>query len=93
MKTLIPKIAKKKSSSHSLFTPLIVGAAIGAGVALLTAPRSGKDTRKLLGKKAQQFKGKAERTVANAREIVNDRKAKLVSAMHSGKQAIHKASR
>ena len=32
----------------------LAGAAIGAGVALLLAPRSGKDTREFIGHKAQE---------------------------------------
>jgi gas vesicle protein len=33
---------------------LVAGAAIGASIALLYAPHSGKDTRRLIGKKARQ---------------------------------------
>jgi gas vesicle protein len=33
---------------------LIAGAAIGAAIALLYAPQTGKDTRRLIGKKARQ---------------------------------------
>ena len=36
----------------------VAGAAVGAGVALLYAPRSGEDTRKYLRKKAEQAKDK-----------------------------------
>jgi gas vesicle protein len=32
----------------------LAGAAIGASIALLYAPKSGKETRRLLGKKAKQ---------------------------------------
>jgi gas vesicle protein len=33
----------------------VVGGAIGAGVALLFAPRSGEETREILKKKAEEF--------------------------------------
>ncbi len=33
---------------------LIAGAAIGAAIALLYAPQTGRDTRRLIGKKARQ---------------------------------------
>ena len=42
-----------------LIVGTIIGAALGAGVALLYAPRSGRETRKLLARKAEGMKEKA----------------------------------
>jgi gas vesicle protein len=39
--------------STSKFVWFLAGAAIGAGVALLYAPKSGRDTRRLIGRKAR----------------------------------------
>lgn len=50
---------------------LLIGGAIGAGVALLYAPVSGKETRKLIRRKA----GDARDTVVEAGEQVRDRVA------------------
>lgn len=33
----------------------VIGGAVGAGLALLFAPRSGEETRKIISKKAQEF--------------------------------------
>jgi gas vesicle protein len=80
-----------KSSPRSGLTIFAVGALIGAGVALLYAPQSGKETRKLLVKKGKLLRNKAHDTVENAQEFIKDRKADLVAAFDSGKEAIDHA--
>jgi PAS domain S-box-containing protein len=69
---------------HDEITQILVG--IGAGIALLYAPQSGKETRKLLAKKAAQLKDKAQDTIENAQEFISDRKADLAAVVHSGKE-------
>jgi len=81
-------MTEEQSSPRSSFTIFAVGALIGAGIALLYAPQSGKETRKLLVKKAKQLKGKAVDTFENAQEFIKDRKADLAAVMHSGKEAV-----
>lgn len=39
---------------------LMFGLALGAGLALLFAPRAGDETRELLGERARQWRGRAE---------------------------------
>jgi gas vesicle protein len=84
-------MSEVKSPQRSGFTIFAVGALIGAGVALLYAPQSGKETRKLLARKAQLLKDKAQDTVENAQEFIKDRKAGLVAAFHSGKETVDHA--
>ncbi len=48
---------------------LLIGAAVGAGIALLYAPASGKDTRKLIRRKA----GDARDSIVEAGEQVRDK--------------------
>ena len=48
----------------------VVGAAIGAGIALLFAPRSGKETRKILKDKMDDLVKKAK-DVKNPKMILN----------------------
>jgi gas vesicle protein len=80
-----------KSSPRSGFTVFAVGALIGAGVALLYAPQSGKETRKLLVKKGKLLRNKAHDTVENAQEFIKHKKADLVAAFDSGKEAVDHA--
>lgn len=47
---------------------LIAGGLIGAGVALLYAPRSGEDTRQLLVENSQDIKDKALKSIQEVQE-------------------------
>jgi gas vesicle protein len=82
-------MSEENTSQRSSFTIFAVGALVGAGIALLYAPQSGKDTRKLLAKKAKALKDKAQDTVENAQEFIKDRRADLVSAFDSAKEVVH----
>jgi gas vesicle protein len=79
-------MSEETPSQRSAFTIFAVGTLIGAGIALLYAPQSGKETRKLLAKKAKQLKDRAQDTVENAQEFISDRKADLAAVVHSGKE-------
>jgi gas vesicle protein len=81
-------MTEETPSSRSSFTIFAVGALIGAGIALLYAPQSGKETRKQLAKKARQLKDKAQDTVESAQEFISDRKADFAAVIHSGKEAV-----
>jgi gas vesicle protein len=77
-------MSKENSSPRSGFSIIAVGALIGAGIALLYAPQSGKKTRKLLAKKVKLLRDKAQGTVENAQELIKDGKAHLAAAFDSG---------
>jgi gas vesicle protein len=65
-----------------------VGAVIGTGVALLYAPRSGKETRALIAKKGRALKGQAADVIDDAKDFVQGKKAELVAAVEAGKDAM-----
>ena len=65
-----------------------VGAAVGAGLALLFAPRSGRETRELLARRAGDLRDKAVDTVDGAKEMIREKKAEIMAAVEAGKQAI-----
>jgi len=67
---------------------LAIGAAIGAGLALLYAPRSGKETRALLAEKGRDLKGKADDLLEETKEFVQAKKSEIVAAVEAGKQAM-----
>ena len=86
-------MSQENSSSRSGFSIFAVGALIGAGMALLYAPQSGKETRKLLTKKSKLLRDKAQLTVENAQEIIKDGKTNMAAAFDSAKEiATHKRS-
>jgi len=66
-----------------------IGALIGTGVALLYAPRSGKETRALIVKKGRALKGQATDAIESAKEFIDDKKAELAAAIEAGKDAMH----
>jgi gas vesicle protein len=65
-----------------------IGALIGTGVALLYAPRSGKETRELLAKKGRELKGKAAEALDDAKDFVESKKAEIAAAVEAGKVAM-----
>jgi len=77
---------------------LMLGAAIGAAVALLFAPRSGIETRKLIVSKAKEgadlitartksVAGKTSEYVERGKEILQQQRDSLAAAIDAGKQA------
>ncbi len=66
-----------------------IGALIGTGAALLYAPRSGEETRKLLAKKGRELKGQAADALDDAKDFVQGKKAEIIAAVEAGKDAMH----
>lgn len=65
-----------------------VGAILGAGLALLYAPRSGKETREMLAQKGRELKDKADEKREDAQAFIERKKAEFAAAVEAGKQAI-----
>jgi len=77
---------------------LLAGMGIGAVLALLFAPKSGKETRDYLTQKAEEgrdyvtakgrdLRKQAEETVEKAKDVVAKQKEQLSAALEAGKQA------
>ncbi len=88
------------SNGASKFAFFMAGLGIGAILALLFAPKSGKETREYLTHKAEESKdyvsarGKelrkqAEEAVEKAKDVVSKQKEQLSSALEAGRQAYH----
>ena len=60
-----PYVVIERESSTGIM-PFLIGAALGAGVALLLAPRSGADTRRDIKRRANRVRRAAEDAAANA---------------------------
>jgi len=55
------------------FGPLIIGLALGAGVALLLAPRSGEETRRVIARRARRAQEAAQDFVEDVSGTVADK--------------------
>ncbi len=70
----------------------MAGIVVGAGVALLYAPQSGKETRKLLAKKADELKEEAEGIVDDVLEkgkkALKEKKEQFDAAIEAGKETM-----
>lgn len=65
-----------------------IGALAGAGIALLYAPRSGKETRQLIADKGCELKGKATDALSDAKDYIDGKKAEIAAAVEAGKHAM-----
>ena len=73
-------------------TAFAAGALLGAGLALMYAPHSGRETRELLAERAREAKEKVGGAVQSTKETVetalHDAREKVGSALQGAKDAI-----
>jgi gas vesicle protein len=69
---------------------LILGALIGAGVALLFAPQSGEDTRRLIRKKAKRLARDTRERYDDLRDKVRDRYDEARDKVRDARERVHK---
>jgi gas vesicle protein len=85
-----------RDNIFSIIFPYLVGAAIGAAVALLMAPKSGQDTRHLIRSKSGEIKDRAVETVEDTRaragkaidDLTQQTKENLSSITHRAKDVV-----
>lgn len=86
------------SNGSAKFAYFLAGLGFGAAIALLFAPRSGQETRDLLGSRATQgreylntrsreVREQAEQVMGKAKDLVAQQKEQLSAALEAGKQA------
>ena len=69
----------------------VLGAITGAAVALLMAPASGEETRRLLAEKAREGREKAGEAAQKGRELWDRQRETLTTAFERGKEAYEQA--
>lgn len=69
-------------------TAFTIGALLGAGLAVIYAPCSGKETREALARQTEELKEKASSVVTGARELFREKKADIVAAVQAGVNAM-----
>src|SRR5438132_1531959 len=88
-------------SAGSVGYAFLAGAIIGIGAALLLAPQSGAETRKLLKayaenaeeemrEKAKEARATLDTTIEQGRQFIKEKKSDLTAAFEAGKDAMKK---
>ncbi len=79
------------SSTGAFALGLLCGAAMGAAIALLYAPKPGAETRQLVTDSAQRLKRRASEAYDGASHAVGDVLAKSRRAVEVGRETFRKA--
>lgn len=88
-------------STGTVVVSFLAGAALGAGLALLYAPKSGRETREQIAdladdavEKIKEYAKDAQDKIVNAfeegQEAIREKKSILASAIEAGREAIQK---
>jgi len=65
----------------NLVTAFAIGGLVGAGIALLLAPQSGKETRDLLSRKSRELSERAGNALNEAKDSVRTKSAPIIAAV------------
>ena len=79
------------SGAGTIITAFILGALTGAAVALLVAPQSGEETRRMIGDKAREGADRAAEAARQGRDMLNRQKQNIASAYERGREAYNQA--
>jgi gas vesicle protein len=78
------KLEKKEAS---VFVPFVLGGLVGAGIALLLAPKSGKEVRDDIKDLAENTRETITSTMHRGQELIEEGKIAVSSAIDAGKAA------
>jgi gas vesicle protein len=84
-------MARDDSGAGTVVVAFVLGAITGAAVALLMAPASGDETRRVLAEKAREGRERASEAAKQGRDFVNRQRDTLSSAIDRGREAYEQA--
>src|SRR5690242_8627100 len=84
-------MARDDSGAGTVVVAFVLGAVTGAAVALLMAPQSGEETRRLLAEKAREGRVRAGEAARQGRELWNRQRETLTNAFERGREAYEQA--
>lgn len=79
------------SAAGTIITAFALGAIAGAAVALLVAPATGDEMRRILGEKAREGADKAAEAAKQAREFAERQRGSVATAIERGREAYQQA--
>jgi gas vesicle protein len=83
-----PEVIILEEEGTSPLVWLLLGAALGAGVALLLAPASGEETRRRLAEGARRLRDRTADTVDDLRQRFEDLRDEVVETVSEVRQAV-----
>ena len=78
-------------AAGTIVVSFVLGAITGAAVALLMAPATGEETRRILGEKAREGRDRANDAARQGREFINRQRDTFSSAVERGREAYNQA--
>lgn len=74
------------SMMRGMFGAFAAGAVLGAGLAILFAPRSGRETREMVGKRMHDLKDAAGNAIAQGKHLLDEGRQKAHEVFEKGKE-------
>lgn len=84
-------MARDDSGAGTVVAAFVLGAIAGAAVALLMAPATGEEMRRMLAEKAREGKDRAGEAARQGREFIDRQRQTIVSAVDRGREAYEQA--
>ncbi len=79
------------NAAGTVVVAFVLGAVTGAAVALLMAPTTGEEMRRMIGDKARESRERAEEAARQGREFLNRQRDNVSSAIERGREAYQQA--
>ena len=84
-------MARDDNGAGTVVLAFVLGAVTGAAVALLMAPASGEEVRKIIGDKAREGADKARQLADQGREVWSRQRDTIAGAIERGREAYQQA--
>ena len=84
-------MAREDSGAGTVVIAFVLGALTGAAVALLMAPASGEETRRMIAERAREGRDRAGEAARQGRELWNRQRENLNTAFERGREAYEQA--
>ena len=79
------------NAAGTVVVAFVLGAVTGAAVALLMAPTTGEEMRRMIGEKAREGRERAEEAARQGRDFLNRQRDNVSSAIDRGREAYQQA--
>ena len=84
-------MSRDDGGAGTVVVAFVLGAITGAAVALLMAPATGEETRRMLAEKAREGRERANDAAQKGRELWDRQRETLSTAFERGKEAYEQA--